>query len=204
MQTVPKPITNDVKTSNLKKVWNEKKRILDITQQTAAEQLGITQGAFSQYLNGHCPLNEKATMKIAKFLGVHPEVIDPNFQENVNIIKRYQWKAVVAHTSSDAKKEVGELIESEFDAQPLYIRIDKATKIFDPNGELTSILPKEALLGLIDIRDPKYPVKRRCKNNMYAVVRKNKKSYAFICDSRPPAYEKDTLSIYHVVTVVYL
>jgi len=204
MQTVPKPITNDVKTSNLKKVWNEKKRILDITQQTAAEQLGITQGAFSQYLNGHCPLNEKATMKIAKFLGVHPEVIDPNFKENVNIIKRFQWKAVVAHTSSDAKKEVGELIESEFDALPLYVKIDKITKVFDTEGEITAVLPKESLLALIDIRDPKFPSKRRCKNNIYAVVRKNKKSYSFICDSRPPAYENDTVSIYQIVTIVYL
>ena len=170
MHTVPKPITNDVKTSNLKKVWNEKKRILDITQQTAAEQLGITQGAFSQYLNGHCPLNEKATMKIAKFLGVHPEVIDPNFKDNVNIIKRYQWKAVVAHTSSDAKKEVGELIESEFDALPLYVKIDKITKVFDTEGEITAVLPKESLLALIDIQDTKFPSKRKCKNNMYALV----------------------------------
>ena len=204
MHTVPKPITNDVKTSNLKKVWNEKKRILDITQQTAAEQLGITQGAFSQYLNGHCPLNEKATMKIAKFLGVHPEVIDPNFKDNVNIIKRYQWKAVVAHTSSDAKKEVGELIESEFDALPLYVKIDKITKVFDTEGEITAVLPKESLLALIDIQDQKFPSKRKCKNNMYAIVSKNKKSYSFICDSRPPAYEKDTLSIYQIVTIVYL
>jgi len=204
MPTVPKPVTNDVKTSNLKKVWNEKKRILDITQKTAAEQLGITQGAFSQYLNGHCPLNEKATMKIAKFLGVHPEVIDPNFKDNVNIIKRYQWKAVVSHTSSDAHKKVGELIESKFDEQPLYIRIDRVTNIFDPNGELISILPKEALLALIDIRDPKYPVKRKCKNNIYAIVSKNKKPYSFICDSRPPAYENNTVSIYHAVNVVYL
>lgn len=204
MPTVPKPITNDVKTSNLKKVWNEKKRILDITQQTAAEQLGITQGAFSQYLNGHCPLNEKATMKIAKFLGVHPEVIDPNFQENVNIIKRYQWKAVVAHTSSDSTKEVGELIESKFDAQPLYIKVDRLTKVFDTAGNITAVLPKESLLALIDIEDPKFPHKRKCKNNMYAVARKGKKSYSFTCDSRPPAYEKDTISIYQIVSIVYL
>lgn len=204
MPTLPKPITNDVKTSNLKKVWNEKKRILDITQQTAAEQLGITQGAFSQYLNGHCPLNEKATMKIAKFLGVHPEVIDPNFRENVNIIKRYQWKAVVAHTSSDSKTKVDELIESEFDSAPLYIKVDKSLKIFDTKDELTAVLPKESLLALIDIENPKFPSKRRCKNNIYAVVSKNKKAYSFICDSRPPAYEKDTVSIYQVVTIVYL
>ena len=45
---------------NFKRLWKVRRQELDITQKTAADRLGMTQGAFSQYLNGHTEINEKA------------------------------------------------------------------------------------------------------------------------------------------------
>ena len=73
----------DQKALNFKRLWKQRKQELDITQKTAAEQLGMTQGAFSQYLNGHTEMNEKAVLKLAKFLNVRPEEIDKSFKDKM-------------------------------------------------------------------------------------------------------------------------
>ena len=63
---------------NLRRIWHEKKYELKLTQAKAAEQLGWTQGAVSQYLNNLTELNPAAVIKLANFLGVHPLEIDPS------------------------------------------------------------------------------------------------------------------------------
>jgi transcriptional regulator with XRE-family HTH domain len=45
------------------------------TQETAGAEMGITQGAISQYLNGDIRLGYGAVLKFAKFLGVAPTEI---------------------------------------------------------------------------------------------------------------------------------
>lgn len=64
---------------NLRRIWNEKKEKFEITQTTAAKKLGWTQGAFSQYLNNITELNDDAIVKLANFLEVDPNEIDPNY-----------------------------------------------------------------------------------------------------------------------------
>lgn len=57
--------------SNLKRVWEEKRGELGLTQTSAADALGVTQGAVGQYINGRIPLNDGAAMQFAKLLKVH-------------------------------------------------------------------------------------------------------------------------------------
>lgn len=76
MTTDHQPLT----VANLQRIWAEKKRTLKLTQTQAAKELGWTQGAFSQYLNGVTELNPAAVLKLAKYLEVLPEDIDPSFR----------------------------------------------------------------------------------------------------------------------------
>lgn len=74
--------------TNLRKIWDKKKREMEITQIEAADKLGWTQGAFSQYLNGITELGPTATIKLANFLGVDPEEIDPAIHDNLPGVHR--------------------------------------------------------------------------------------------------------------------
>lgn len=69
--------------TNLRKIWEQKKHQLELTQIEAADKLGWTQGAFSQYLNGITELGPAATIKLANFLGVDPEEIDPAIHDEL-------------------------------------------------------------------------------------------------------------------------
>ena len=71
--------TLPVAVRNLRKIWNDKKHQFEITQTAAADKLGWTQGAFSQYLNNITELHTDAIAKLANFLEVDPHEIDPNY-----------------------------------------------------------------------------------------------------------------------------
>ncbi len=73
MNTLPKAVIN------LRRIWENKKHHLEITQAQAAEKLGWTQGAFSQYLNNITDLHPDAVAKLANFLEVDPLEIDPAY-----------------------------------------------------------------------------------------------------------------------------
>ncbi len=67
-----------LKADRLKTVWNEKKKLLGLSQEVAAGKLGFsTQAAISQFLNGKIPLNIENVLKFAELLEVPPETIDP-------------------------------------------------------------------------------------------------------------------------------
>lgn len=73
MGTLPKAVIN------LRRIWEAKKDHLEVTQAQAAQKLGWTQGAFSQYLNNITDLHPDAVAKLANFLEVDPHEIDPAF-----------------------------------------------------------------------------------------------------------------------------
>lgn len=63
----------------LRKVWDERKRILNLTQDAAADLMGFrTQGAVSHYLNAKIPLNVAAKLKFAQVLQMRPSEIWPS------------------------------------------------------------------------------------------------------------------------------
>ncbi|KEZ94727.1 hypothetical protein A11M_0125670, partial [Xanthomonas vasicola pv. vasculorum NCPPB 895] len=56
--------------ARLKTAWSERARERGITQDKMAEELGITQGAVSQYLNGKIPMNYRTLMAFCQALGI--------------------------------------------------------------------------------------------------------------------------------------
>jgi transcriptional regulator with XRE-family HTH domain len=76
-------MTNEVVLKNLKKIWNQRKRELGLTQVGAAKELGWTQGALSQYLNNLTELRPSATIKLANYLSVPASDIDPNIHNHM-------------------------------------------------------------------------------------------------------------------------
>jgi transcriptional regulator with XRE-family HTH domain len=75
-------MTNEVVLKNLKRIWNQRKRELGLTQVSAAKDLGWTQGALSQYLNNLTELRPSATIKLANYLSVPASDIDPNIHKS--------------------------------------------------------------------------------------------------------------------------
>lgn len=55
----------------LKEIWLRKKSELGLSQEAAAEALGMSQSGFNQYLNGKAALNFEAAAKFAALLHVH-------------------------------------------------------------------------------------------------------------------------------------
>jgi transcriptional regulator with XRE-family HTH domain len=69
----------------LKALWNRKlaearSQGKKWTQESAGAEMGMTQGAVSQYLNGEISLGLDATFKFANFLGVDPLEIRDDFE----------------------------------------------------------------------------------------------------------------------------
>ncbi|MDI3259491.1 MAG: helix-turn-helix transcriptional regulator [Sinobacteraceae bacterium] len=63
--------------ARLRRIWAAKAPGLGLTQELAAEALGMSQGAVSHYLNGRNALGVEATLRWAKLLGVPPTEINP-------------------------------------------------------------------------------------------------------------------------------
>lgn len=61
----------------LKALWNSKKKVLGLTQNSFAKKYNITQGLVTHYLNGHQGLHLKAVMMFATELAVDPKEIYP-------------------------------------------------------------------------------------------------------------------------------
>ena len=74
-------MTNEIVLKNLKRIWEQRKRELGLTQISAAKDLGWTQGALSQYLNNLTELRPSATIKLANYLNVAASDIDPNIHD---------------------------------------------------------------------------------------------------------------------------
>ncbi|MBG6240464.1 MAG: helix-turn-helix domain-containing protein [Candidatus Symbiopectobacterium sp. Clec_Harlan] len=90
--------------TRLKRIWDEKKKALGLTQEKAADALGFnTQGAVSQYLNGKVPLNTDTVIKFAKLLRVTPEEIKPELADLL---------CYVRETSNDSLNQAPELFIS--------------------------------------------------------------------------------------------
>jgi len=75
--------------ANLQRIWNVRKKEMEITQVEAAKKLNWTQGAFSQYLNAITEMSPQTIIKLANFLDVDPAEIDPLIVESLpNILKK--------------------------------------------------------------------------------------------------------------------
>lgn len=63
--------------ANLKELWNQKARALNLSQNKVAKRWGWSQPAVSYYLNGLLRLNTDAVFQFAISLDIDPTAIDP-------------------------------------------------------------------------------------------------------------------------------
>jgi len=69
---------------NLRRIWNEKKKISGLTLEKAGELLGISHSALSQYMNAKLPIGVDFLLRISELLGVEPKEIRPDFRWNLH------------------------------------------------------------------------------------------------------------------------
>lgn len=111
---------------NFKRIWKEKKREMNLTQTQAAEQLGWTQGAFSQYLNNLTDLGPATILKLANFLGVPPTDIDPTLKE----ILPHKVEYPIRQTATGKPRESDTIrFLQPADKDMFVIYLDKAIKV---------------------------------------------------------------------------
>ncbi len=67
----------------LREIWNSRAAQLNLTQEVAAERMGITQGGVGHFLAGRNKLHVEAVFWFADMLRVHPLEIDPKLSERL-------------------------------------------------------------------------------------------------------------------------
>lgn len=82
-------------TGNLRSIWDQKKKSMKLTQESAAVLLGWTQGAVGQYLNGKIPLNTDAIIKWAALLKVQVQDIDPKSTLIINLDEAHNYMSTL-------------------------------------------------------------------------------------------------------------
>lgn len=66
----------------LRRLWNEFQRANPgVTQEDAADKMGFTQGALSQYLKGSLPIRARAVLRFSQYLGCEPRDIRDDLPE---------------------------------------------------------------------------------------------------------------------------
>ena len=86
--------------ANLRRIWNEKARTLNLTQNKVARQHGISQVAICNYLNGIIRLNPHAVLRFAQTLQVIPHAIDQRMHRLMRLA-RTNYDHAIALTSND-------------------------------------------------------------------------------------------------------
>lgn len=212
VEAAKKKTAADQKALNFKRLWKQRKQELDITQKTAAEQLGMTQGAFSQYLNGHTEMNEKAVMKLAKFLNVRPEEIDKSFKDKmVKTPTPTPIEAVpITYLTTDAKTKIKKrYLPDVFQGHDVdsVVWMEAGTDLNlinhpDKNEEEQRTIPKGSVLGCLDVDSVPYSYLSSAPR-IYAEETAKHKAFKLWFTLTPPALTKDTVKLYTVVAVLF-
>lgn len=184
--------------ANLKRIWNIRKREMDITQVEAAEKLNWTQGAFSQYLNAITEMSPQTIIKLANFLDVDPIEIDPDIDKSLPDITRYP----ITHTLSDPNIKVNETLT--YHSIPLqFITVDKEMELLKDDGlSPPAKYPAGVQIGCIDMLDsPAYVPKMTTSPNYYLIQRKNRKKFE-TCDQKHLPSDENLIKKFLIIDVV--
>jgi transcriptional regulator with XRE-family HTH domain len=156
--------------SNLKKIWNIRKKEMKVTQALAATQLNWTQGALSQYLNGITAMSSQTIIKLANYLDVHPTEIDSNIDKSLPSLATKE----VRYSTNDPNLVLDESIVWPEESCKFFIRVDKEYLIDVDDG---AGRPWQAFEGMlfkcIDVlNDSFYKQTRMSTNNAFYLVQK--------------------------------
>jgi len=137
----------------LRAIWESKKQELKLTQVTVADEIGTSQSAISQYLNGTIALNTDAVIVFAKLLQCEPKDIRPVLGSKLKINRRIPV----------VRSSTGAVINKHIDAKyigdtPQAVLVDEMSYsprikqgeyvIIDPTGDIIS--GTEILMETID------------------------------------------------------
>ena len=137
----------------LRAIWESKKQELKLTQVTVAEEIGTSQSAISQYLNGTIALNTDAIIVFAKLLQCEPKDICPVLGSKLTINRRIpvirSSTGAVLNKHIDAKY-IGDTPQAVLVDEMSYSpRIKQGEYvIIDPTGDIIS--GTEILMETID------------------------------------------------------
>ena len=134
-------------------IWESKKQELKLTQVTVADEIGTSQSAISQYLNGTIALNTDAVIVFAKLLQCEPKDIRPVLGSKLKINRRIpvirSSTGAVLNKHIDAKY-IGDTPQAVLVDEMSYSpRIKQGEYvIIDPTGDIIS--GTEILMETID------------------------------------------------------
>ena len=134
-------------------IWESKKQELKLTQASIAEEIGTSQSAISQYLNGTIALNTDAVIVFAKLLQCEPKDIRPVLGSKLKINRRIpvirSSTGAVLNKHIDAKY-IGDTPQAVLVDEMSYSpRIKQGEYvIIDPTGDIIS--GTEILMETID------------------------------------------------------
>lgn len=94
----------------LKSIFWEKRKELGLTQEKAAEALGMNQGSFSHYLNGRNALNVEFAARAAKLLGVPVSSFSPRLAGVIDMMG--EANASLSEQAYNHIKHYAEIAES--------------------------------------------------------------------------------------------
>ena len=144
----------------LRAIWESKKQELKLTQVTVADEIGTSQSAISQYLNGTIALNTDAVLVFAKLLQCAPKDIRPVLGRKLRIKQIYKRSIPVVRSSTGAvlnrhieAKYIGETSDQVYavliDEQSYHPRIKQGEYVVvDPAADITP--GDEVLIETID------------------------------------------------------
>ena len=139
--------------TRLRAIWESKKQELKLTQVTVADEIGTSQSAISQYLNGTIALNTDAVIVFAKLLQCEPKDIRPVLGSKLKINRRIpvirSSTGAVLNKHIDAKY-IGDTPQAVLVDEMSYSpRIKQGEYvIIDPTGDIIS--GTEILMETID------------------------------------------------------
>jgi len=137
----------------LRAIWESKKQELKLTQLAVANEIGTSQSAISQYLNGTIALNTDAVIVFAKLLQCEPKDIRPVLGRKLKINRRIpvirSSTGGILNKHIDAKY-IGETTKAVLiDEQSYHPRIKQGEYVVvDPAAEIN--MGDEVLIETID------------------------------------------------------
>ena len=174
---------------NLQRIWNVRKKEMEITQVEAAKTLDWTQGAFSQYLNAITEMSPQTVIKIANFLDVNPQEIDPNIDSALPNVE----SKTVRFSLGNPNLELTGKVNWDTKVNDFCVKITEDCTITVDNG-----LRREwqmfqgMLLVCVDMLNGKKEYVPRMSSNavFYLVQEKGSSEFVLFTEQRVPANSK--------------
>ena len=174
---------------NLQRIWNVRKKEMEITQVEAAKKLNWTQGAFSQYLNAITEMSPQTVIKIANFLDVTPQEIDPNIDSALPNVESKE----VRFNIDSPNLEFCKTVNWDTKVNDFCVKITEDCFITVDNGLRQAWqMFQGMLLVCVDMLNEKKEYVPRMSSNtvFYLVQEKGSSEFALFTEPRVPANSK--------------